>query len=384
MEANRTFQSLTGGGLRPANVAQLEAELSALWKSAAEDPETQLAVTRSTALTLLVYVESEQAGEEVRNLISGIILQNPCRAVIMIAEREAAPPGLSAQISAHCQLPAVGEKEFCCEQVSILARGEAVEGLDQVVLPLMVAGLPVYLWWRGGSFSPPKFLDVILRASDHVLVDSARFPDPEADLQRLFDQVQRFSNRAVFTDLNWSRVTPWRELIAQCFDSPDTRPYLDRLTEVRFEYEQYSPRVLAHRAQSLLLAGWLASRLSWEPVAGPARRDGQSVVFRSGECSIRVERVPRHFEGGGAGRCVSIRMKAGGVSPATFSLARGADGKTALTRSEIPGRSPMERAVHLRVFDEVELLNEEIRFAGRDRVYEEALAMVARFVASST
>ena len=55
---------------RSANVAALEAELSALWRSAAEDPATRQAVTRACALTLLIYVESEEAGREVSGLIS--------------------------------------------------------------------------------------------------------------------------------------------------------------------------------------------------------------------------------------------------------------------------------------------------------------------------
>lgn len=377
-----TLHSLTGGALRPANVAELEAELSALWRSAAEDPETHHAVTRSCALTLLVYVESEKAGREVLDLIGGVTAENPCRAVVMIVEPDAAPAGLSAQISAQCHLPAAGEKEVCCEQVSIWGCGEAVRGLDQIVIPLMIPGLPVYCWWRTGRFSPAEHLDRILRASDCVLVDSARFPDPERDLPSLFEHLRRLSNEAVFTDLNWARLTPWRELIAQCFDSPETRPYLDQLSEVRVEYEQRSPRVLAHRAQSLILTGWLASRLDWDPVLEPAPplTQGSMFLFRSGQGPVRVERVPREFEGGGAGVCVSIAMKTAGARAATFSWARGTDGKTALTRVEIPGRSPRERAVRLQVLDEIELVNQEIKFAGRDRIYEEALAMVARMI----
>jgi hypothetical protein len=48
---------------------------------------------------------------------------------------------------------------------------------------------------------------------------------------------------------------------------------------------------------------------------------------------------------------------------------------------EIPGRPPIERVVRLEPLEEVRLVNEEIKFAGRDRVYEEALAMVAGMAA---
>ncbi len=368
---------------RSVNIADLETELSGLWRSAAQDPETQLAVTRACALTLLVYVENEKAGQEVRELIAKVTRQHPCRAVTIIAEPEASPAGLSAQIAAQCHLPAAGEKEVCCELVTVMARGDAVRGLDQVVIPLMVAGLPVTLWWRAGRFAQPSYLHWILRFADRVFVDSARFPNPEADLRSFYHEIQRVSAKLVFTDLAWARITRWRELVAQCFDSPEARPYLDQLTELRIEYERESPRILAHRAQALLLTAWLASRLNWEAVVDrsrPAGEEGYSVLFRSSNGPVKALFRPRRFEGGSAGLCVSITMKAGGASPATFSLARGCDGKTVRTRAEIPGRPPTERAVLLPVLDEVDLVNEEIKFAERDRLYEEALAMVARMM----
>jgi glucose-6-phosphate dehydrogenase assembly protein OpcA len=378
-------QTGTLGELRPANLAELEAELSALWRASVEGTEIRHPVTRSCSLTLLVYVESEKEGREVLDLIDKVTPENPCRAVIMIAEPTATPSGLSAKISARCHQPVASEKEVCCEQVSLLARGEAVAGLDQVVIPLMVPGLPVYVWWRAGCFIPPGYLNLILRSADRVLVDSARFPDPEADLPRLANEVRRLSD-VVFTDLNWARLTPWRELIAQCFDSSETRPYLDQLTEVRIEYEQYSPRVLVHRAQSLLLTAWLASRLGWQQVPEAAQTAGGSRLFRfrSAERSIRVEHFPHQFEGGGAGVCFSLTLRTGGPSPAIFSLQRGPDGRTALIRRELPKLSMMEHAVHLRVLDEVELLNGEIKFLARDRVYEEVVDMVARLTVHSS
>ena len=245
---------------RPAKVADLEAELSALWRSAAEDPATKNAVTRACTLTLLIYVESDEAAEEVNNVVAEVTRQNPCRTIIMMLEPEASPAGLEAWVSAHCHLPVAGEKQVCSEQIHLRARGEAGQGLPSVVLPLTVAGLPIFLWWRAGNFSPPPYFDEILRVTQHVIVDTARFPPSRTHLQDLAAWLQKFAGKIQLTDLNWNRITPWRELIAQCFDSPDRRPYLDRLSEVRIEYEQDSARLVTQRAQGLLLSGWLASR----------------------------------------------------------------------------------------------------------------------------
>jgi hypothetical protein len=75
-------------------------------------------------------------------------------------------------------------------------------------------------------------------------------------------------------------------------------------------------------------------------------------------------------------------MKAAGDPAATFTFERGPDGRMAVLRREIEDRPPVEGASRLEVLDEVGLVNEEMKFAGRDRIYEEALNMVARMVAA--
>ncbi len=368
---------------RAASVANLEAELSALWRSAPEEPSTGEAVTRSCALTLLVYVESEAEGREVNDLIGAVTAQNPCRVIILIGEPLGSPAGLDATISAHCHLPQPGAKQVCCEQITLHARGNSVENIDNVTLPLIVSGLPAHLWWRAGRFAPPAHFEQILRVADHVIVDSARFPNPEADLRMLAARFETGVETLKITDLNWARITPWRELVAQCFDHPGRRPYLDRLTEVRIAYEAESPRVLTQRAQAMLLAGWLASRLKWEFRERRAEGSADLFIFRDGQREIRVERAARQFDGAGCGVCFTLELRADGTAPASFTFSRGADGAVVQTRAEVPGSGPVGRTVRLEVMNEVAILNEELKFAGRDHVYEEAVQMAARMTASA-
>jgi glucose-6-phosphate dehydrogenase assembly protein OpcA len=378
-----TIEPIGLGEPRPANVADLEAELSALWRSAAEDPAAKNAVTRACTLTLLIYVESDEAAYDVTNLVAEVTRQNPCRTIIMMLEPQATPSGLEAWVSAHCHLPVEGEKQVCSEQITIRARGEAVKGLASVVLPLTVSGLPIFLWWRAGDFSPPPYFDEILRVTQHVIVDTARFSPGGPQLQDLAAWLHKFSGRIQLTDLNWSRITPWRQLIAQCFDSPDRRPYLDRLSRVRIEYEQDSARLVTQRAQALLLTGWLASRLGWEFLMSERREEAQprTFYFRSAAGKVKVERNLKRVDSA-CGVCFTIELRGEGASPARFSFTRGPDGKVVKTLAEVSGSLPIGRSVRLEVLDEVELLNEELEVGVRDRLYEEALSEVACMIAS--
>lgn len=380
-----TLDSLTGGApvSRRVAVEELEAQLSALWRSAAEGAEGKSAVTRACAFTLLVYVESEDAAREVSSLMAALTRQNPCRAVIMVVERGAAPAELHAAISAHCHLPVGGEKQVCCEQVTVGARGEAVRDLAHVVLPLTISDLPVYLWWRAGRFELPPTLAPILRVSNRVIVDSARFADAEADLRSLWRQQEEISAQGVWLgDLNWTRITPWRELIAQCFDAPERRPLLEGLSDVQIEFERHSVRKSAQQVQALLVAGWLASRLGWQATGRGSSGDAhtRTFLFAGPRGGISVRCVGKDFGGGGAGVCFRITLR-GGQPAATCTLTRGADGVSVESRTELAGQQPITCAVRLAVLEESDLAGQELGFSGRDRVFEDALKMAAQMTA---
>src|SRR5439155_4604061 len=119
---SQNLEPVALGAPREANVAALAAELDALWRSAAGESAGHAAVTRACALTLLIFTESEDAAREVSNLLGALTLQNPCRALILVVRPEDKPAGVSAWISAVCQLPAPGEKQVCFQHVTVVAR----------------------------------------------------------------------------------------------------------------------------------------------------------------------------------------------------------------------------------------------------------------------
>jgi glucose-6-phosphate dehydrogenase assembly protein OpcA len=366
-------QEFALGEPRPADVAAIEAGLAAMWRSAAEASGSVL--TRASALTLLVYVNDTEAAREMTNLLADVVRQNPCRAVVMVVDPHAPAAGLTAAVSAHCHRE--GEGQICSEQITLYAPPDSGPELTSVVLPLTVSGLPIYLWWRAGHFTVPAYFDPILRLTERVIVDSGRFAATGSDLAALAAWSERNSGRMRLADLNWARATPWRDVIAQCFDSPARQPYLRRIREVRIEYEKESARLSTQRAVSLLLTGWLATRLGWEFQRAESRGPNlpHALHFRSGGREIKVERALRTIQGGGSGVCFSLAIEADG---ARFSFARGADGKLVRSVAEIPGTPVIDRTVRIEPGDEVEILNNELMVAGRDRIYEETLALVAR------
>jgi glucose-6-phosphate dehydrogenase assembly protein OpcA len=127
--------------------------------------------------------------------------------------------------------------------------------IDTIVDELLVSELQTVLW---SPHSLDDAIEPLLRMIDVILIDTddpANFDGPGAALTRSWE----LQDRTYVVDLAWLRTTPWRERLAAAFDDPSRRNDLRSLANVAV---RHSPSSLT---SALLLAGWFASRLSWDP-----------------------------------------------------------------------------------------------------------------------
>jgi len=156
------------------------------------------------------------------------------------------------------------------EKVELDVGPEHLQRLDTIVDPVLAAELPTMLW------SPHGFRDAVralLPMTDVVLLDSDEHEPDGVTLSRaaeLLDQVY-------VVDLAWLRTTPWRERLAASFDPPDRRPALAHLKEVRVRHHP------ASAPSAALLAGWLATRLGWDPEPFSQEGEERSARLRTGD-----------------------------------------------------------------------------------------------------
>ena len=136
--------------------------------------------------------------------------------------------------------------------------------------------------------------------------------------------------------------------------------------------------------RALLITGWLASRLGWAPRGySVSSADGtRLLVFKSGSVLVRVNAVPVVVAASCPSGLVSLTLKTEGSPAASFALVSQPECNGVLARTELAGRPLLEHTSRLETAGEVELLNEELKFASRDRIYEQALSMVARMTAA--
>jgi glucose-6-phosphate dehydrogenase assembly protein OpcA len=361
-------------GARATSIDELELQLSRLRRAAvAHARERGHALARASVLNLVVYAEREAHARRAARTVADLALRHPSRAIVVLADRDR--DGILASVQLHCHVPqADGAQPVLYEQILARVRGDFDERVASVVIPLLVPDLPVFLWWTGTPPSAARHLDDLVRLADRLIVDSADFARPDRTLPEVAHLARL---RVGITDLNWARLTPWRELIAQFFDVPGWRPFLDGITGIRAGFAVDMDGRDIHPSQALLLLGWLASRLGWRPVEAFAPAEAGGLLFRMERADgapIMVRLRPRFERGLDAGDVSGVRIQAAvGRDAAEFVIKRAPDARHATATAIVGGVTRAERVVPLPALGIRELLGEELAIAGSDHVYETAL-----------
>ena len=374
-------EHLPGAKAPAINVDAIERELTALWQQASQDEEHG-GVTRASMFNLLVYVSSRTEASKLDEMLTDITAARPCRAILIVADGDTPEETLTAEVTSRCTLPSASSKQVCCEQVTITAGGAQVDEVPSAIAPLLLSDLPVYLWWH----AVPRLADKsmfrrLVDLSDRVVIDSAHFRDPEADLARMAAVLTETPRWTALSDLNWARLTAWRALLAGFYDIADYHPLLKELKRVTIRYAPPATDSAVIPARPLLLGGWLASRLGWSVRPGTANRTTASAGLEfsvDGHClGLEFAHTGREIEPGHLA-LVSLASEAGGS--VSFTVRRSADGQrieTSVTRGEEKG---VQRVLSYEGLSETELIGKELEILGHDRVYEQAVLAAGEMI----
>ncbi|MEO3788127.1 glucose-6-phosphate dehydrogenase assembly protein OpcA [Actinocorallia sp. B10E7] len=260
----------------------------------------------------LVIVTDESAQYDSLRAANEAAREHPCR-ILTVISRD--PRGSSSRLDAEIRIGETGPGET----VLLRMYGPLAQHADSVVVPLLVPDAPVVVWWPGQPPENPAE-DPLGALGQRRVTDSYAAPDRLEALCRLSR-----SYAPGDTDFAWTRLTPWRTLLAASLDQA-TPPL--RSAEVLGEADSPSAE---------LLAAWLEVRLGI-----PAHRlvsDGPGITA-----------VVLHSDGG------ELAMTRPDGRVATMSRPGQPDRYVALTRRPI-----------------AELLAEELRRLDPDEVYHESV-----------
>lgn len=362
------------------DISAIERELRQMWQEQANHPDAGgHAVIRALTVNLIVRTPDDSWAEQILAVAPELTAQHPNRTVVVV-DQPGTSPSLQANVQALCTLTDAGRSQVCGEQITIHSRGTPAGQLSGIILPLLVPDLPVVLWAPGPQPLAQSLIQRLYRLCDRLIVDSTTFADPIAELADLAIFEQRANGAPAVSDLGWTRLTPWRELTAQFFDTRSFLPHLHRIDEIEIEY---AADAVANPVAALLFVGWLASCLKWTPLKDAVGIEGDSIrlylrrpAVGVGPAAIRLVSVTirpapdRHGEG-----LQRISLRVIDNQRAEFVVEATDDAGHACTRATIAGASPIERTAKIDHATLADLLSSELRLLSRDRTFAAALGL---------
>jgi glucose-6-phosphate dehydrogenase assembly protein OpcA len=195
------------------------------------------AVALGRVLTLVIVTDDSAQVEQSIEAANEASKEHPCRVLVVARGLKRAGTRLDAQIR-------VGGDAGASEVLVLRLYGPLADHGDSVVVPLLLPDCPVVTWWPGVAPAVPA-QDPIGRLAQRRITDAAAASQPIKALDS-----RRTSYTDGDTDLAWSRLTPWRALLAAALDLPPHE-----------NVDAVDVTGAADNPSADLLAAWLRSRL---------------------------------------------------------------------------------------------------------------------------
>ncbi|MGA5409074.1 glucose-6-phosphate dehydrogenase assembly protein OpcA [Streptomyces lavendulocolor] len=267
-------------------------------------------------LTLVIVTDEENAYDALK-AANEASREHPSRTLVVIKRPSRSPRDrANARLDAEVRL---GADASTGETVVLRLYGEVIDHAQSVVLPLLLPDAPVVVWWPVAAPADPAN-DPLGALGQRRVTDSYASEHPVRELA-----ARAAAYTPGDTDLSWTRITPWRSMLAAALDQVTCE-----VTSAEVEGEGFNPSVE-------LLAMWLADRLKI-----PVKRATSS---GPGLTAVRMETT-----------CGPIVLHRPDASLATLCI-----------------EGQPDRAVALKRRETSELIAEELRRLDPDDTYASAL-----------
>ena len=258
----QTDAFLSGQGI-VVDPSAIERTLLELWGPAAErvgtteaEPHSPYNVTRIVLANLVVETTPDEAGR-VGQALDEVVARFPCRAIVAIRD-DSTGRSVAAEVAALCHLPAPGLPQVCSERILLKAGPDGVDMLPGAIRPLLEPDLPVVLWWTTDPRKAERLFRDLAEEATRIILDLDPTADPEALAFGLNPKLNPFAR-----DTAWLGLTPWRELVAQCFEVPDRLKILGRLSSLEIKVSALDSHGPNLPRPAAWLAAWMAGQLGW-------------------------------------------------------------------------------------------------------------------------
>jgi glucose-6-phosphate dehydrogenase assembly protein OpcA len=257
--------------ISPAQPEQILKGLGKLWTSLGEEEKQhgKPTVLRACAMTLIVATDEADEGFFASQIISELMREHPSRGIVLALTQQGAEEP-QARVLAQCWKPFGKAQQICCEQIEVKARLESWPKVGPILLGLIAADLPVVFWCRyrdafrsSADASQRRGVESVMELASKTIVDTQGM-----DTVAAFGQISDWHKQGrVIADLEWTRLTPWREPLGHLFDNQARENRFSNFHTIEICHSDEKPTPAEFYA-----AGWLSApyraRVSFNKVDG--------------------------------------------------------------------------------------------------------------------
>jgi len=343
----------------------VEGEITRLWEYEAGKSSTP----RMELMTVVALVSDPVLLKRAQEGVASIVRVHPSRTIVALS-RDGDQALITAEVSLHRALPGGPARG---DAITLVSVGAGREWLPENIDRLALADLPVCVWWVGDLPDFDQLFDRLASYADMVIVNSCDMD--LRDLEVLAEISRRLQGRSALTDLTWTGLRPFQELIARFFDDESARACIASVERIRIEFAPRADTGDATSTQAGLLFGWMVNALSLDP---------ETVRWRRGEgwAEASIGHVVTRFEGRARsdvppGTILSVSLECPG---SRFEVERQGDPQLLRWSRTVPGVATPTQIVRIAIHDEATLLVRSLERPHRDTLLETSLLAGSRVV----
>lgn len=284
-----------------AQPEQILKGLSKLWTSLAreEKQQGQPTVLRACAMTLIVACDDSDGGASASQTIAELMHEHPSRGIVL-AISPGEPVAPEARVLAQFWKPFGKAQQIGCEQIEIKASPETWPDIGPILFGLTAADLPVIFWCRhqaalsaDATADQQRGLQTIMDLASKTIIDTRGLNPAQS-----FPLLVKWRNKDyVVADLEWTRLTRWREPLGHIFDNTARPNPFSSFHTIEIGHPGERPG-----AAEFYMAGWLSAPcrarvvFKHEPGFGPGihsvtlRSTSETLTFaRTGEECLKIQ-----------------------------------------------------------------------------------------------
>ena len=238
-------------------LAQIESEFRKIWEHAGGKEGEPVAFKAST-LNLIVICNQKDLFGEIVTMVPEVTKSHPGRIIMVLLDPGQETDRITANISAFCHPPREDGRQICCELIILETGSDGAKHLSGTLLPLILSDLPVFLYSPDNLVLNSPHFEPLKKSIERVILNAPDIFDSLDSVYQYMDSVIKTSEYSKISDLEWSRLTPWREALARLFDGKEGEQKLNTISGINIHTGG-----AGYSSTGLFLAGWLASQLQW-------------------------------------------------------------------------------------------------------------------------